>query len=62
MVERKDMGGEEFKALAAAMWGQEARCSLCRGTGQINALTDQPYVFVASYADCPLCDGTGEAP
>lgn len=39
----------------------EERCHLCRGTGQINALTDQPYIFVAGYADCPLCDGTGVA-
>lgn len=37
------------------------RCHLCKGTGQINALTDQDYIFVASYADCPLCDGSGEA-
>lgn len=36
-------------------------CSLCHGTGEISALTDQPYIFVASYADCPLCDGSGEA-
>jgi DnaJ-class molecular chaperone len=38
------------------------RCSLCGGGGQINALTDQSYIFVASYADCPRCDGTGRAP
>jgi DnaJ-class molecular chaperone len=36
-------------------------CHLCKGTGEINALTDQDYIFVADYADCPLCDGTGEA-
>lgn len=36
-------------------------CQLCRGTGEINALTNQSYFFVASYATCPHCDGTGVA-
>lgn len=34
-------------------------CHLCHGTGEINALTDQDLIFVASYADCPECDGSG---
>ena len=42
--------------------GEAFKCSMCKGTGEINALTDQDLIFVASYADCPLCDGTGEAP
>lgn len=37
-------------------------CPMCKGTGEINALTDQNIIFVASYADCPTCDGTGRAP
>ena len=42
--------------------GEAFTCSMCKGTGEIHALTDQDLIFVASYADCPLCDGTGEAP
>jgi DnaJ-class molecular chaperone len=37
----------------------DEKCSLCKGTGTINALTNQDIVFVANYADCPHCDGTG---
>jgi DnaJ-class molecular chaperone len=40
---------------------EDDKCHLCHGTGQINALTNQDYIFVASYADCPLCDGSGVA-
>lgn len=38
----------------------EPRCSTCRGTGIVNALTaplDGP--FVVSFDDCPHCDGLG---
>lgn len=38
------------------------KCAMCNGTGVISALTNQSVIFVASYADCPACDGTGEAP
>lgn len=57
------MVSPEFDPYAEEEFGEfeDDKCHLCHGTGQINALTDQHYVFVASYADCPLCDGSGVA-
>lgn len=43
--------------------GEDEKCQTCKGTGTINALTPtrRQGPFIASYGDCPDCDGTGEA-
>ena len=38
------------------------KCPTCKGRGTVNPLTAPPGMFVVSIADCPMCDGTGEAP
>jgi DnaJ-class molecular chaperone len=38
------------------------RCLICGGEGTVNPLTAPEGFFCAGVADCPACDGTGEAP
>lgn len=44
--------------------GEEEKCTTCKGTGMISALTVtlRQGPFIASYGECPDCDGSGEAP
>lgn len=38
----------------------DEKCATCHGTGVVNTLTNPNWApFVASWGDCPVCDGTG---
>ena len=39
-----------------------APCHVCKGRGTVNPLTAPHDFFCVGVADCPACDGTGDAP